>query len=217
MAEPRGQHLALWLSGVALLGLCGWLGWQWWAGEDRSHAPISWAALSPAEHVPLRLWDAIVIHHSNTRRDTTASIDTAHRKRGWDGVGYHFVIGNGRNMPEGQIDPTFRWIQQREGAHAGSSLLSKPFNEAGIGICLVGRFDEDKPGAYQEVRLAELCAVLIRHLPGLTPASIIGHRDVPGKETACPGKHLDVERIRFLVRQRLEQPEVVVPDRLASR
>ncbi len=207
MVDPRGQHLALWLSGLALAGLCGWLGWKWLAGEDRSHALISWQSLAPAEQVPLRPWAVIVIHHSDTRRDTTASIDTAHRKRGWDGVGYHFVIGNGWNMPEGQIDPTFRWIQQREGAHAGSSLLSKPYNESGIGICLVGRFDEDHPGVYQEARLAELCAVLIRHLPGLTPSDIIGHRDVPGKETACPGKFFDVEHLRFLVRQLLEEPE----------
>ncbi len=208
MADPRGQHLALWLSGLALVGLCGWLGWQWFAGEDRAREPITWQALAPAELIPLRPWTTIIIHHSATRRDTTASIDSAHRARGWDGVGYHFVIGNGRNMPEGQIDPTFRWVQQREGAHAGSGLLSKPLNEVSIGICLVGNFAEDQPGAYQEMRLAELCAVLIRHLPGLTPASIIGHRDVPGKQTLCPGKHLDVERIRFLVRQLLEKPEL---------
>ena len=207
MADPRGQRLALWLSGLALAGLCGWLGWQWWSGADRSHEPITWQALAPAAEIPLRPWNAIVLHHSDTRRDTTATIDAAHRHRGWDGIGYHFVIGNGWNMPDGQVDPTFRWVQQREGAHAGSSPLSKPFNEAGIGICLVGNFEEDQPSAYQEERLAELCAVLIRHLPGLTPASIIGHRDVPGKQTLCPGKNLDVERIRFLVRQQLEKPE----------
>jgi N-acetyl-anhydromuramyl-L-alanine amidase AmpD len=201
----RQNRLALWLASAALVALCSWVAWQWWRGPDRSHEPVTWDKLAPAPAVAMRPWRAIVVHHSGSRRDTTASIDRWHRKRGWDGIGYHFVIGNGREMPAGQIDPTFRWWQQREGAHAGSSPQSKPLNETGIGICLIGNFNEDQPEDYQTERLVELCATLIRHLPGLTPASIIGHRDVPGKDTDCPGKLFDVERIRYLVRQRLDE------------
>lgn len=201
----RHNRLALWLAVLALCALTGWIAWQLWGSGDRSREPITWEGLAPPPTVAMRPWNAIVIHHSGSRRDTTASIDRWHRKRGWDGIGYHFVIGNGREMAAGQIDPTFRWWQQREGAHAGSSPLSKPLNEAGIGICLIGNFNEDQPEDYQLRRLVELCATLIQHLPGLTPASIIGHRDVPGKETDCPGKLFDVERVRFLVRQRLDE------------
>ncbi len=199
----RQMRLALWLSASALLALCVWLGWQWWHGEDRSHEPLTWQVLAPPADLPMRPWNVIVLHHSASRHGTTASFDRDHKKRGWDGIGYHFLIGNGVDMPAGQVDPTFRWREQREGAHAGASLLSQPFNDLGIGICLVGQFDRDEPGAYQMQRLVRLCAVLIRHVPGLSAASIIGHRDVPGKETDCPGAHLDVERIRFLVREAL--------------
>lgn len=198
------MQLALWLSASALVALCLWLGWQWWRGEDRSREPLTWELLAPPQDQPMRPWNTIVLHHSASRHGTTASFDRDHKKKGWDGIGYHFLIGNGVDMPEGQVDPTFRWRQQREGAHAGASPLSKPYNDLGIGICLVGNFDTDEPSDYQVQRLVHLCTVLIQHVPGLTPASIIGHRDVPGKETYCPGKHLDVERIRFLVRQQLE-------------
>lgn len=210
VARPPGDRqmrLALWLAGLALLGLCAWLGWQVFRGPHRAQEPITWTTLAPAPEIALRPWNAIVIHHSDSRRDTTASIDRWHRKRGWDGIGYHFVVGNGREMTDGQVDPTFRWRLQREGAHAGSAPLSKPLNEAGIGICLIGNFDLDQPGDWQIERVVDLCSVLIRHLPGLNPARIIGHRDVPGKQTDCPGKNLDIERLRFLVRQRLERPE----------
>ena len=204
---PLDHHmrLALWLSATALVGLLLWLGWQFWRGPQRAMEPITWEALAPGPEVAMRPWKAIVIHHSDSRRDTTASIDRWHRKRGWDGIGYHFVIGNGVEMRDGQVDPTFRWARQREGAHAGASVLSKPLNEAGIGIVLIGKFNEDEPGDWQMERLVELCCVLIRHLPGLTPDRIIGHRDVPGKDTDCPGSHLDVEHLRYLVRQRLER------------
>ncbi len=40
-------------------------------------------------------WTCIVIHHSADDRGTPESIDRAHRQRGWDELGYHFVIGNG--------------------------------------------------------------------------------------------------------------------------
>ncbi len=205
--SPMDRHLrlALALAGSALVALVLWLAWQWWHGWQRSEDPITWEALAPPAEVPMRPWRAIVIHHSASRHDTTASIDRWHRKRGWDGIGYHFVIGNGREMAEGQIDPTFRWKRQREGAHAGSAPASKPLNETGIGICLIGNFAEDQPGDWQVQRLVKLCAVLIGHLPNLSTAAIIGHRDVPGKDTDCPGRNLDIERIRYLVRQRLEQ------------
>ena len=208
-AVPFDRHmrLALWLSATALISLCAWLGWQWWRGVDRSREPLTWALLAPPADQPMRPWNAIVIHHSASLHGSTASFDRDHRKRGWDGIGYHFLIGNGVDMPEGQVDATFRWHQQREGAHAGASPLAQPYNDLGIGICLVGNFDLNPPSAYQEQRLARLCAVLIRHIPGANLARIIGHREVPGKDTKCPGQYLDIEHLRALVRQQLEQPE----------
>lgn len=201
--QPQGTALAL--AVAALLGLLGWLGWQLW-GNATSLSPLTWTELAPPIEVPLRPWTHIVIHHSDSRKDSVASIDRWHRQKGWDGIGYHLVIGNGVAMGLGTVEPTFRWRNQREGAHAGGGDLGRPYNQLGIGICLIGKFNEETPDPVQEARLAELCTLLIHHVPTLSAARIIGHGDVPGKDTNCPGRYLDVERIRFLVRQRLAAP-----------
>ena len=189
------------LATVALLLLGG--AWHWWSITGRDTTPIRWEDLVPPASTPLRPWNVIVIHHSATRKGSVAGIDSAHRQRGWDGIGYHFVIGNGDGMRLGAVEPTFRWRNQREGAHAGGGAQGRPFNQLGIGICLVGQFQEDQPDTWQEERLADLIAELMHHLPTLGAARIIGHGDVPGKDTDCPGKHLDIDRIRYLVRQRM--------------
>ncbi|NRA40011.1 MAG: N-acetylmuramoyl-L-alanine amidase, partial [Planctomycetes bacterium] len=104
--------------------------------------PILWPNMLPKKK-PLTMWKYIVIHHSGTAKGSPSGIDRHHREEnGWDGIGYHFVIGNGRGMRNGRIEYTFRWDQQREGAHAGGK--DKTYNQQGIGICIIGNFDEQK-------------------------------------------------------------------------
>lgn len=201
-SPERAATVAALAAAAALLALVLWL---WLRPPGRDDAPLRWDGFAPPAEVALRPWNAIVIHHSDSRRGTLESIDAWHRKKGWDGIGYHFVVGNGVDMPLGRVEATFRWRLQREGAHAGSGPAQTPFNQLGIGICLVGDCEHDALDPWQEARLADLCAELIRHVPSLGPARIIGHRDVPGKDTRCPGAKVDVERLRFLVRQRLQQ------------
>ena len=40
-------------------------------------------------------------------------IDHWHRDRGFDELGYHFVIGNGTNSGDGQIEVGPRWTKQK--------------------------------------------------------------------------------------------------------
>ncbi len=162
----------------------------------------AWAKIAPPMEVPMHPWQWIVIHHSGTRMGDTGSIDNAHLKdRGWEGIGYHFVIGNGRPMPRGRIDATWRWHSQYHGAHAGSTAQQTPYNQNGIGICVIGNYQEDALDAFVEERLAELCVLLIQHIPTLSEGAIIPHSLI--RDTLCPGSHLDIHRIRFLVRQQL--------------
>jgi hypothetical protein len=200
----RWERIAL-----AALVLVGLLAVAWLASPATSppSGPMDWAALAPARDAPLRPWRWIVIHHSATPGGTAAGIDHEHREvRGWEGIGYHLVIGNGRGTAEGRVEATFRWRNQEQGAHAGPGPEQQPYNEQGIGICVIGDYRTAPPSPLVEARLAELCALLIRHCPGLGPDAIIGHREVPGKATECPGV-IDLPRLRRLVAALLAAPE----------
>ncbi len=173
--------------------------------------PLVWESIAPPQSTPIHPWRWIVIHHSASRRGNAQIIDNEHlNQRGWDGIGYHFVIGNGIDMPQGRIEGTFRWRLQQHGAHAGPKPEQKPYNQDGIGICVIGHYDQEKLSPLIEARLVELCAQLIDHTPTLSVGRIIGHKDVPGKVTACPGQAIDLERIRYLVRQELQRRGMTV-------
>lgn len=135
-----------------------------------------------------REWKFLVLHHTATETGSVESIDAAHklRKDGagnpWRGIGYHFLIGNGHGMKDGEISATFRWKEQADGAHAGNAR----YNSQGIGICLVGNFEDAPPTPAQLKSLRELMTSL-RTQCRIEAAGIVRHTDV--KQTACPGKH----------------------------
>lgn len=142
-----------------------------------------------------RHWQYLVLHHSGTERGSVASIHADHRSRRdaqgrpWLGIGYHFVIGNGRGERDGEVIATFRWEQQIHGAHAGDAL----FNARGIGICLIGNFEHTRPTRRQLEAVRQLVAVLARRY-AIPPQHIMGHQTI--KPTACPGRHLPLSDLR---------------------
>jgi len=71
----------------------------------------------------------VVIHCSDTPSDrdiNAAEIHCWHRKQGWDGIGYHWVIRRDGTLEAGR--PEY-WT----GAH------TRGHNRGSIGICLIGR------------------------------------------------------------------------------
>lgn len=179
--------------GLAALSLVAGLLFSGSSGSDPAGAcltdPPRYAG--PREWKPAaqpRAWRFAVLHHTATAAGSVNSIDRAHRERvdsrgrKWKGIGYHFVIGNGQGMADGKIEPTFRWRDQIAGAHAGT----REHNDFGIGICLVGNFEETSPTKAQLASLRRLLAELCRAFD-IDPERILFHRDI--KTTACPGKH----------------------------
>lgn len=129
-----------------------------------------------------RTWSYLVVHHSGGASGSAAVFHQAHKDRGWDGLGYHFVIGNGKGSPDGRIEVGYRWTQQRVGAHAGQRTM----NEHGIGICLVGNFETGRPTRRQIESLTRLCRFLAAHCD-IGPAGVRRHGEF--RETACPGRN----------------------------
>lgn len=147
--------------------------------------------------VAARDWKHIVIHHTASEAGSVATIHAEHLNRKdkngnyWKGIGYHFLIGNGTGMGDGEIEPTFRWKQQMQGAHAGSKDHPE-YNDQGIGICLVGNFENHRPSAAQLASIKRLVGVLKREYR-VQSSQVLGHRDV--KATACPGKLFPLSEI----------------------
>jgi N-acetyl-anhydromuramyl-L-alanine amidase AmpD len=146
------------------------------------------ATARSADGGAVRDWRYIVVHHSATASGSAATIDREHRRRGWDGLGYHFVIDNGNGGPDGRVETGQRWRQQKWGAHTGNTPNNE-YNNYGIGICLVGDFTTSMPSRAQLDSLRELVTRLAAE-HDIPPQNVICHRDAPGASTECPGDAL---------------------------
>ncbi len=151
-------------------------------------------------------WTTIVLHHSGTKAGGAKSFDRNHRLvRGWDELGYHFVIGNGSNTPDGLVEVGGRWRKQTTGAHCKTAR--NYHNEHGIGICLVGDFTKSNPTPKQLASLSELLRFLCAE-SGI-PANRITSHGLLVPKTQCPGKNLPLRSIRRSIMPRvatLSQP-----------
>ena len=118
----------------------------------------------------MRTINLIVIHCSATREDkdfTEYDLDVCHRRRGFNGAGYHFYI-----RKNGDIKST-RPIE-KVGAHA------KGFNRESIGICYEGGLDskgrpKDTRTEWQKHSLRVLVLTLLKDYP---ECRVCGHRDL---------------------------------------
>ena len=161
----------------------------------RSNVPKDWLPPSRIE----KKWTAIVIHHSATENGNAAIFDRMHKEENhWDGVGYDFVIGNGTDSSDGQVEVTFRWREQVAGAHCGGT----PDNWANIdavGICLVGNFNHTVATAKQMQSLSRLVRFLQKRY-GISTSRIYGHSSTPGaRVTDCPGRNSPVAGLKQML------------------
>ena len=144
--------------------------------------------------VAARDWKSIVLHHSATDGGSVESIDAVHRRQKdadgnpWLGIGYHFVVGNGRGMSDGEIKSTFRWRKQLPGAHAGR----REHNEHGIGICLIGNFDRRAPTEKQIAAARGLVKTLAGRYD-IRRGRVLRHQDVAA--TLCRGRLFPQQRV----------------------
>lgn len=160
---------------------------------DRS-IPREWYPPSRLE----KGWEAIVIHHSATSNGNTAIFDKKHREENhWDGVAYDFVIGNGTDSGDGEVEVTFRWREQIAGAHCKTP--NNWGNEEGIGICLVGNFNNTSPSSRQMRSLVKLVRFLQNRYKVPT-SRIYGHGGTPGaRVTDCPGRMFPMARLKSIL------------------
>ena len=123
----------------------------------------------------MRKISKIYIHHSAMPENKgVRAIRKLHLERGFDDIGYHFIIDKYGKTRKGRDI-------EKEGAHV------KTDNAHSIGICVCGNFEEKIPYPSQIKALEKLIARLYKRFGKL---EMWGHKDYPAADTSCPGKNL---------------------------
>jgi len=119
----------------------------------------------------------IIVHHSASPRTTTkAEIEQWHKKKGWEAIGYHFVVEG-----DGMV------VRSRDVHMVGSHTLGGR-NDDSIGVCVVG--DNTRLEHVWYIDQIVSLRVLIQEAQRIYgPLAVYGHRDAPGlpEPTLCPG------------------------------
>ena len=125
----------------------------------------------------MRNINKIIVHCSATpegKNFTVKQIDACHRQRGFNGIGYHFVIYLDGSVHVGRA-------LAKAGAHC------KGYNAHSIGVCYIGgvatdgKTPKDTRTDAQKASLVKLITELRQQFPN---ASVHGHREFANK--ACP-------------------------------
>ncbi len=122
--------------------------------------------------------DYIVVHCTATkegRNHSAKEIDLWHKRLGWRGIGYNYVI-----QLDGKIE-LGRDVDEIP-SHA------KGYNSNSIGVVYIGGVDINlKPKDTRTTEQKEALLTLLKELKTLYPNAIIqGHRDFPKVAKACP-------------------------------
>lgn len=136
------------------------------------------AILNSCQYQNYRRIDLMVVHCSATRCNRSFPLEAViacHRARGFATVGYHYYITRDGTVHAGR--PLYQ-----EGAHATG------FNKHSIGICYEGGLDPSgKPADTRTPAQRDTLRKLLLRLKADYPnARIVGHRDLPGVNKACP-------------------------------
>ena len=133
-----------------------------------------------------RIINYIVVHCSATpegRAHTAKDIDQWHKQRGFAEIGYNYVILLDGTIQEGRdIDKIPAHVEN--------------FNKNSIGVCYIGGIDKNtlKPKDTRTEAQKKALLTLLRELKKMYPnAEILGHRDFPKVNQACPCFNAQVE------------------------
>ncbi len=126
----------------------------------------------------------IIVHHTGAEENDAEQVKQYHLSLGWRDIGYNYVIERSGQVVEGRpLD--------LPGAHCRSGDM----NHCSIGVAVIGNLEKNPLPQVQQEALWELLQELAdRHRIPLE--NILGHREVPGAATACPGKFMDMELLR---------------------
>ena len=131
----------------------------------------------------------IVVHCSASDWGSRDAIDKWHRERGWNGIGYNYVITNGCKVNKNDFDLR----------HDGTIEKGRPMNEVpahvkghnsySIGVCLIGNRHFTKR-QFIELNIL-LLDLMDKHEVALD--RVVGHYELDSGKT-CPNFDMDTVR-----------------------
>ena len=140
-------------------------------------------------------WEYIVVHHSAGNYGNIEFLQKVHRERQAydpiDAIPYHYIIGNGNGMGMGEVASDWRGDNNIWGAHV--SRNNRDRNLRGIGICMVGNYEENTVPQKQYDSLVSLTKTLMQKY-SIGAENVSGHGHTQGESTKCPGKHFPMQR-----------------------
>ena len=172
--QPRKsrRHFLKWSAGALTFALAGGLYW------------------------PSR-WKYIVIHHSAGNYGNIEFLQKVHRQRQpkdpIDAIPYHYVVGNGNGLKMGEVVSDWRKENNLWGAHV--SGRNRDRNYRGLGVCLIGNFEENPVPEAQYQSLLNLTSKLMKQ-HSITLNNLSGHGLTQGETTLCPGKNFPLVRLK---------------------
>lgn len=139
-------------------------------------------------------WDSIVIVHSGSPAGSPESIGARHARLGYDGLGFHIVIGNGTGMGDGEIHLGRRWITQSDGAALAG--IDPKATGSMIELCLVGNGDR-RPFTDEQIRYLATIVDAIRERTGIGRDRVLLHADIAA--TTSPGRYFPRSAFRSML------------------
>ena len=142
----------------------------------------------------------LIVHHSggtdadplaDTSHHTAEMIKTWHLAKGWDDIGYNWVI-----------EKTGKIVKGRDEKIAGAHTIG--WNTMSIGVCLSGNFDATLPTPEQISSFKKLYLELKERYPVLEPDKVFPHRKFAQK--TCYGRKLRDDWASNLAREALNVP-----------
>jgi len=154
----------------------------------------------------------IFIHCSASYYGDALVFDAWHKARGWSGIGYHYVVLNGRPFPDVHYLP-FLDGQIQPGRHFDDDPIFSPDelgahvagrNGTSIGICLVG----DTVFTPIQLTASKGLVTYLMEFLGLKVEDVLGHYEDENTHKTCP--NINCDDYRDFLRDKITVDELFV-------
>ena len=129
-------------------------------------------------------WTHIILHHTGAEEKDTEQIRQYHLSKGWQDIGYNYVIER-----DGKV------VAGRSLSIPGAHCKAGQMNYKGIGVTLIGNFENHLP-LTKQLEALDLLLLQLMQKHQIPATNVLGHREVSGAQTVCPGKHFSLDLVR---------------------